>query len=53
MAEIDVVPVGPFRMPAGGRDGVLRRRGGTLTRLLHVGEASSEGGEAAVVRAWV
>ena len=48
-----MVPVGPFRMPTGGRDGVLRRRDGTLTRLLHVGGASSGGGEAAVVRAWV
>jgi len=48
-----VVPVGPFRMPTGGRDGVLRRRDGALTRLLHVGGASPEGGEAAVVRAWV
>ena len=46
MAEVEVVPVGPFRLPSGGRDGVLRHRDGTLTRLLHVD------GQAAVVRAW-
>jgi 3-methyladenine DNA glycosylase/8-oxoguanine DNA glycosylase len=33
-------------MPAGGRDGVLRRRGAVLERLLH------PGGDPAVVRAW-
>ena len=42
-----MVPVGPFRMPSGGRDGVLRRRGGALARLLHVD------GQGALVRAWV
>lgn len=33
-------------MPGAGRDGVLRRREGALTRLLHIG------GEPVVVRAW-
>ena len=41
-----MVPVGPFRMPGGGRDGVLRRRDGVLVRLLHVGH------EPVTVRAW-
>jgi len=41
-----VVPVGPFRIPGPGRDGVLRRREGALTRLLHVG------GAPVVVRVW-
>jgi DNA-3-methyladenine glycosylase II len=47
VAERDVVPAGPFRMPGGGRDGVLRRDGTVLSRLLHAGD------EPAVVRAWV
>ena len=35
--RIEVVPRWAFRLPAhGGRDGVLRRRGGVLERLLHV-----------------
>ena len=35
--RIEVVPRSPFRLPAyGGRDGVLRRRGGVLERLLHL-----------------
>ena len=42
-----MVPIGPYRMPGGGVDGVLRNRGGVLERLLHVG------GEPATVRAWV
>lgn len=34
--RLEVVPRWPFRLPAyGGRDGVLRRRGGVLERLLH------------------
>jgi 3-methyladenine DNA glycosylase/8-oxoguanine DNA glycosylase len=34
--RLEVVPRSPFRLPAhGGRDGVLRRRGGVLERLLH------------------
>lgn len=40
------MPVGPYRMPGGGADGVLRNRGGVLERLLHVG------GEPVAVRAW-
>jgi 3-methyladenine DNA glycosylase/8-oxoguanine DNA glycosylase len=44
--ERDFVPLGLFRMPGGGRDGVLRRRGAALLRLMH------PGGEPAVVRAW-
>jgi 3-methyladenine DNA glycosylase/8-oxoguanine DNA glycosylase len=44
--ERDVVPRGPYRMPGGGRDGVLRRRGGALVRLLHLRE------EPVLVRAW-
>ena len=35
--RLEVVPRSPFRLPAyGGRDGVLRRRGGVLERLLHL-----------------
>ena len=35
----EVRPAGPFRLPArAGMDGVLRRRGGVLERLLHHGE---------------
>lgn len=45
--ERDAVPVGPFRMPRAGRDGVLRREGAALARLLHLGD------EPVVVRAWV
>ena len=42
-----MVPVGPFRMPRAGRDGVMRRwSDGALSRLMHVG------GEAVLVRAW-
>jgi 3-methyladenine DNA glycosylase/8-oxoguanine DNA glycosylase len=41
----EVTPVGPFRLPrAGGMDGMLRRRGGVLERLLH------QGGTPVVVR---
>ncbi len=37
--RVEVVPRWPFRLPAhGGRDGVLRRRGGVLERLLHLDE---------------
>ena len=31
----EVTPAGPFRLPRGGMDGTLRRRGGVLERLLH------------------
>ncbi len=41
------MPVGPYRMPGGGMDGVLRNSEGVLERLLHVA------GEPATVRAWV
>jgi 3-methyladenine DNA glycosylase/8-oxoguanine DNA glycosylase len=35
--RVEVVPRWPFRLPAhGGRDGVMRRRGGVLERLLHL-----------------
>lgn len=40
------MPVGPYRMPGGGADGVLRNRDGLLERLLHVD------GEPVVARAW-
>ncbi len=36
--RLEVRPAGPFRLPAGGMDGVLRRRGGVLERLLHFEE---------------
>jgi 3-methyladenine DNA glycosylase/8-oxoguanine DNA glycosylase len=36
--ERDVRPPGVWRMPGPGRDGLLRRRGGGLVRLLHHGE---------------
>ncbi|HEU4977559.1 MAG TPA: hypothetical protein VFT42_01555 [Solirubrobacteraceae bacterium] len=46
MVEVreEVVPRWVFRLPGGGPDGVLRRRGGVLERLLHAG------GEPVVVR---
>ena len=35
----EVTPAGPFRLPwRNGMDGMLRRRGGVLERLLHHGE---------------
>src|SRR4051794_27659781 len=36
--RVEVRPPWPFRLPGGGRDGVVRRRGNVLERLLHVGE---------------
>jgi 3-methyladenine DNA glycosylase/8-oxoguanine DNA glycosylase len=36
--RLEVRPAGPFRLPAGGMDGVLRRRAGVLGRLLHCEE---------------
>jgi DNA-3-methyladenine glycosylase II len=38
MVEVrrEVTPPWPFRMPSAGADGVLRRRGGGLERLVHV-----------------
>ena len=44
--EVDVAPIGPFRMPGCGRDRVMRRRDAVLERLLHVED------EPVVVRAW-
>jgi DNA-3-methyladenine glycosylase II len=44
--EVDVRPPGPYRFPPPGRDGVLRRRDGALTRVLHRGE------DQAIVAAW-
>ena len=38
VVELDVIPPGPYRLPPPGRDGVLRRRDGTLTRVLHCPE---------------
>ena len=46
VVESDVLPVGRYRMPHPGRDGVLLRRGAVLERLLHVA------GEPVVTRAW-
>ena len=34
--RIEVRPPWPFRLPGGGADGVLRRRGGVRERLLHI-----------------
>jgi hypothetical protein len=36
--RVEVVPPWPFRIGRGSGDGILRRRGATLMRLLHVGE---------------
>ncbi|MGO9488164.1 MAG: DNA-3-methyladenine glycosylase family protein [Solirubrobacteraceae bacterium] len=37
--RVEVTPAGPFRLPRrNGMDGLLRRRGGVLERLLHHGE---------------
>jgi len=44
--EQDVRPTGPYRLPSAGRDGVLRRDGEALARLLH------DGAQPVVVRAW-
>lgn len=41
-----MLPVGPYRLPGRGADGVLAARGPVLERLLHVG------GDPALVRAW-
>src|SRR3954465_12430032 len=47
VAECDVRPVGPYRLPPAGRDGLLRRREGVFWRLLH-----DQQGRPLVVRAW-
>jgi 3-methyladenine DNA glycosylase/8-oxoguanine DNA glycosylase len=44
--EQDVRPIGPYRMPPARPDGVMRRRGPSLVRVIHLGD------EPAVVRAW-
>jgi 3-methyladenine DNA glycosylase/8-oxoguanine DNA glycosylase len=41
-----VLPVGPYRLPTAGRDGVLVSREGALTRVVYAE------GETAVVRVW-
>ncbi|HEX4734688.1 MAG TPA: hypothetical protein VH247_09765 [Thermoleophilaceae bacterium] len=47
VAECDVKPVGPYRLPPAGRDGLLRRRDGIFWRLLHDAEERP-----VVVRVW-
>ena len=47
VAECDVRPVGPYRLPPAGRDGLLRRREGVFWRLLHDSDE-----QPVVVRAW-
>jgi 3-methyladenine DNA glycosylase/8-oxoguanine DNA glycosylase len=47
VAECDVRPVGPYRFPPAGRDGLLRRRDAVFWRLLHDAD-----GRPVVVRAW-
>jgi 3-methyladenine DNA glycosylase/8-oxoguanine DNA glycosylase len=46
VAEAEIRPPSPFRMPRGSSDRTLRVRGGVATRLLHVG------GSPVLVRAW-
>src|SRR5919202_5239145 len=43
MVEVkrEVRPAWPFRLPGGGPDGVLRRRGHAIERLLHVEDAQA------------
>jgi 3-methyladenine DNA glycosylase/8-oxoguanine DNA glycosylase len=36
--RVEVTPAWPFRIGRGSGDGILRRRGATLMRLLHVGD---------------
>ena len=47
--ERDFRPPGPYRLPLAGRDGILRRRNGALTRILHCPDGSGP----AKVSAWV
>jgi DNA-3-methyladenine glycosylase II len=47
VVEQDVKPVGPYRLPPAGRDGLLRRRDGVFSRLLH-----DRDGLPVVVRTW-
>ncbi len=46
MLERDLRPRGPYRLPPAGRDGIVRRRGGALARLLHWK------GDPVIVHAW-
>jgi 3-methyladenine DNA glycosylase/8-oxoguanine DNA glycosylase len=46
VVERDVRPIGQWRMPPAGRDGIVRRRGAGLARVIHHGD------EQAIVRAW-
>lgn len=46
VAEAEVRPPSPYRLPRGSADRTLRVRGGLATRLLHVG------GSPVLVRAW-
>ena len=43
--RVEIRPLSPFRLPRGGMDGLLRRRGGIVERLLH------DDGEPVLVRA--
>src|SRR4051812_36633719 len=36
--RVEVTPPWPFRLRGGSKDGLFRRRGGAVQRLLHVGE---------------
>jgi 3-methyladenine DNA glycosylase/8-oxoguanine DNA glycosylase len=56
--RVRVAPRWPLRLPGGGMDGVARRRGGVLERLLHVGatpvvvRAAQPAGGDVVLGAW-
>ena len=56
--RVEIRPAWPFRLPRGGMDGVARRRGTVLERLVHVeGEraivrAAQPGTDCVVVGAW-
>jgi 3-methyladenine DNA glycosylase/8-oxoguanine DNA glycosylase len=56
--RVEIRPAWPFRLPRGGMDGVARRRGTVLERLVHVeGEraivrAAQPGADRVVVGAW-
>ncbi|HXM87550.1 MAG TPA: hypothetical protein VN889_07930, partial [Solirubrobacteraceae bacterium] len=43
--RVEIRPASPFRLPRGGMDGLLRRRGAIVERLLHAD------GEPVLVRA--
>ena len=46
VVELDCIPVGHYRLPGAGRDGVTRRRGRAIVRALHHGD------ECTLVAAW-